>query len=136
VKSAVAEYKGESMKIALIFIALALTGVAAFAGLAQSAARAPARSDAATIAVTAGKPAELRFTLSKKTVRRGTVTFKVKNGGQLQHDFKIAGKKTRVLSAGQSATLKVALKKARKYPYLCTIPGHAQAGMKGTLTVK
>jgi uncharacterized cupredoxin-like copper-binding protein len=27
-------------------------------------------------------------------------------------------------------------KKKGKYPYLCTVPGHAQAGMKGTFTVR
>jgi uncharacterized cupredoxin-like copper-binding protein len=36
---------------------------------------------------------------------------------------------------GKKATLKVTLK-AGKAPYLCTLPGHAAGGMKGTLTVK
>ncbi len=52
------------------------------------------------------------------------------------HDFKIAGKKTPLIKPGKSATLKVTLKKHKKYAYLCTVPGHAAAGMKGTFTVK
>ena len=85
--------------------------------------------------VTAGKPCELRFTLSKKTVAKGKVTFKVVNKGVLDHDLKIGGKKTAILKTGKSATLTVTLK-AGKSPFLCTVAGHAAGGMKGTLTVK
>jgi uncharacterized cupredoxin-like copper-binding protein len=85
--------------------------------------------------VAAGKPSEFRFTLSKKTVRHGTVTFRVTNRGTLPHDFRIAGKKTKLLSPGGSQTLVVTFTKAGSYPYLCTVTGHAAAGMKGTLKV-
>jgi uncharacterized cupredoxin-like copper-binding protein len=53
----------------------------------------------------------------------------------LSHDFKIAGKKTALLKHGQTAKLTVTLK-AGKYPYSCTVPGHAAAGMKGVFTAK
>ena len=86
------------------------------------------------VTVTAGKPAEFKFTLSKKSVTKGAVTFTVTNKGKLEHDFKIAGKKTVKLKPGKAATLKVTLK-AGKAAYLCTLPGHAAGGMKGTLTV-
>jgi uncharacterized cupredoxin-like copper-binding protein len=95
-----------------------------------------ASSQASTVSVTAGKPSELRFTLSKKSVAKGKVTFKVVNKGALSHDFKIAAKKTPLLVRGKSATLTVTFKKAGRYAYLCTIPGHAAAGMKGVLVVK
>jgi uncharacterized cupredoxin-like copper-binding protein len=85
--------------------------------------------------VTAGKPSELKFTLSKKTVAKGVVTFKVVNRGALEHDFKVGGKVTAKLKPGKTATLRVTLKKG-KAAYLCTVPGHAAAGMKGVLTVK
>lgn len=92
-------------------------------------------SRATSVNVTAGKPAELRFTLSKKSAAKGAVTFKVVNKGVLEHDFKIAGKVTKKLNAGQSATLKVTFKKAGKYPFICTLPGHAAGGMKGVFVV-
>jgi uncharacterized cupredoxin-like copper-binding protein len=111
-----------------------LTIGVAVAGLAL-AASALAAPTATTVTVTAGKPSELRFTLSKKTVPAGAVTFKVTNKGKAMHDFKIAGKKTKMLAAGANATLKVTLKKGRA-AFLCTVPGHAAAGMKGTITVK
>jgi len=65
-----------------------------------------------------------------------TVIFKVTNQGKISHDFKIAGKKTPLVQPGQSATLTVKIAKPGRYPYLCTVPGHAAAGMKGTFTVK
>jgi uncharacterized cupredoxin-like copper-binding protein len=77
---------------------------------------------------------EYKFTLSSKSVRHGTVTFRVTNRGKLAHDFKIAGKKTKILQKGKSATLTVRLKKGT-YKYICTIPGHVDKGMKGTLRV-
>jgi hypothetical protein len=40
---------------------------------------------------------------------------------------------TKTLHPGQSATFTVTIKKAGKYEYLCSIPGHAAAGMKGLI---
>jgi uncharacterized cupredoxin-like copper-binding protein len=105
-------------------------------------------SHVATINVTAGKPSELAFKLSKTSlVPAGKVTFKVKNAGKIVHDFKICtkvvkastanvcvGKVTKRLAAGQSATLTVTLKKGT-YEYICTVPGHSAAGMKGMLGI-
>jgi len=88
------------------------------------------------VAVTAGKPSEFKFTLSKRTVAKGAVTFKVANRGKVAHDFKILGKKTKRLTAGKTSTLRATFRKAGKYAFLCTLPGHAAAGMKGTLTVR
>ena len=92
-------------------------------------------TQATGVTVTAGKPAEFKFTLSKKSVVKGKVTFSVTNSGKLEHDFKIAGKKTVKLKPGKKATLSVTLP-AGKAAYLCTLPGHAAGGMKGSLTVK
>jgi uncharacterized cupredoxin-like copper-binding protein len=93
-----------------------------------------ARSHSAATAVTV-TATEFHFKLSKTSVPHGTVTFTVKNAGKVGHDFKIGGKKTAVLKPGKSAKLTVTLK-AGKAAYLCTVPGHAAAGMKGNLTVK
>jgi len=114
--------------VAILATAVVAVGVAvplAFAG-----------SKATTVNVTAGKPAELKFTLSKQSAAKGVVTFKVTNKGVLEHDFKIAGKATKKLKGGATTTLKITFKKGGKYPYLCTLPGHAAGGMKGVFTVK
>ena len=112
--------------IAVAFAALAVA-VPAFAAPAHTA-----RSTATAVKVTAS---EFKFVLSTKTARHGSVVFTVVNKGKLAHDFKIAGKKTAMLAPGKSGKVTVTLK-AGKYPYVCTVAGHAQAGMKGTLVVK
>ena len=116
---------------ALVVLVLVVSLVAAVSALGGAGS-----VDATTVTVTAGKPAELKFTLSKRTVAKGATTFKVTNKGSLSHDFKIAGKKTATLGKGKSGTITVTFKKAGKFPFLCTVPGHAAGGMKGTLTVK
>jgi uncharacterized cupredoxin-like copper-binding protein len=112
-------------------LAAAVTLVAAVSAFGGSNA-----SSATTVNVTAGKPSEFHFILSKKTIVKGRTTFKVTNKGTINHDFKIAGKKTALIKAGKTVTLKVTFKKAGKFPFMCTLPGHAIAGMRGTLTVK
>jgi uncharacterized cupredoxin-like copper-binding protein len=78
---------------------------------------------------------EFRFVLSKKTARRGVVVFKVKNVGKIKHDFEIKSRKTKLLSPGQSATLRITFLRKGSYPYKCTVPGHAAAGMKGIFKI-
>ncbi len=103
-----------------------------FSVLAVPALAARSHATATAVTVTA---TEFHFKLSKTSVTHGAVTFTVVNKGKLAHDFKIGGKKTPLISPGKSAKLSVTLK-AGKASYLCTVPGHAAAGMKGTLTVK
>ncbi len=81
-----------------------------------------------TVKVTAK---EYKFVLSRKTAPHGKVTFKVTNKGKFKHDFKIAGKKTTMLKPGKTASLTVTLVKGKTYTYICTVPGHAELGMKG-----
>ena len=107
---------------------LCLAAVLSVAGVSV----AYAGQNQATATTVTVKATEFKFTLSKKSAPHGKVTFKVTNKGHIQHDFKIAGKKTKLLGPGKSATLTVTLAKGKKYTYICTVPGHAQAGMKGT----
>jgi nitrite reductase (NO-forming) len=92
-----------------------------------------ARTHAATSTTVKVAASEFKFNLSTKKAHHGVVVFKVTNKGRIPHDFKIAGKKTPLLSPGKSATLRVTLKKG-KHKYLCTVPGHASFGMTGTFT--
>jgi len=105
------------------------------AGARTSTTQASAVTHVSAVTVTAGKPSEFRFTLTKKSAPKGIVSFKVVNKGSVPHDFKINGHKTRLLSPGQSQTLKVTFTKAKVYPYLCTVTGHAIAGMKGNFKI-
>ena len=109
--------------------------VTLLAGTATAAAIAPAATStsAAKVTVTA---TDFKFKFSTRNITAGKHTFTLVNRGQRPHDFKIAGKKTRLLSPGQRADITVTLRKGKRYPYLCTVPGHAQLGMKGTLVVR
>jgi uncharacterized cupredoxin-like copper-binding protein len=135
-------------------VCVAALGLAVFGANALGAGQGANKSAAAmptAITVLAGKPTELAFKLTKtSSVPLGTVTFKVTNMGIAYHDFKLCikpvtspstaqnacvGKATPILKHGQSATLKVTIAKNGLYEYLCTVPGHAAAGMKGLLGV-
>jgi uncharacterized cupredoxin-like copper-binding protein len=112
-------------RISALAAVLAVAAVSVFTVVAYAGQN---HANATTITV---KATEFKFTLSKKSAPHGKVTFKVTNKGHLKHDFKINGKKTSMISPGKSATLTVTLKKG-SFKYLCTVPGHAAAGMKGT----
>jgi uncharacterized cupredoxin-like copper-binding protein len=113
---------------AVVLFAVAGTSVAGAAVTAHPAAA------STSITVTA---TEYKFALSSKSLSKpGTVTFKIKNAGHVQHDFKIDNKTSAMLSPGKSTTLTVKFAKKGSYAYECTVPGHAALGMKGTFTVK
>ena len=101
------------------------------ASAAPPAATAPTHAVATAVTVTA---TEFKFTLSKSSVPHGNVVFTVVNTGKIAHDFSISGSTTPLISPGESTKITTTLK-AGELLYLCTVPGHAGAGMKGTLTV-
>jgi uncharacterized cupredoxin-like copper-binding protein len=78
---------------------------------------------------------EFKITLATTRLKAGTVTFKVKNVGKIQHDLAIAGgSKTKLINPGGKATLTTTLKSGSLELY-CTVPGHKAAGMDLKLTV-
>jgi uncharacterized cupredoxin-like copper-binding protein len=112
-------------------LATAAIAAVALAGAAQ------ASSTHAAATTTQVKAGEFYFKLSAKSLAKpGKVTFIVKNAGHVSHDFRIDGKQTPLLKPGSTAKLIVTFKKAGKYPYLCTVIGHAAAGMEGVFTVR
>jgi uncharacterized cupredoxin-like copper-binding protein len=112
---------------------LAIVGLA-LVPLAGAHADRQTRSTATTVQVRGG---EFFFRLSTKSIAKpGKVTFVFSNIGHVQHDFDINGKKTPLISPGKKATLVVTFKKKGKFTYICTVPGHAAAGMKGVFTVR
>jgi uncharacterized cupredoxin-like copper-binding protein len=127
---------------------IALGGAGLVAGVALLLpVVAAAKEQATSVSITEGKPSEFALTVAPKSVKHGAVTFKVKNSGSLPHDFKICasskggtanactGKVTKLINPGSSATLAYTFKTKGTYEYLCTVPGHAAAGMKGDLKV-
>ncbi|HTZ06475.1 MAG TPA: cupredoxin domain-containing protein [Gaiellaceae bacterium] len=114
---------------------VALAGAGVLAGVFLPAGSASPTRAHATVTINVAA-SEWRFTLSKRTVPVGTtVIFKVTNKGKIGHDFQIAGKKTKLLNPGQSTTLTVKFLKKGKFPYICTVTGHARLGMQGVFGV-
>jgi iron uptake system component EfeO len=83
---------------------------------------------------------EYKFDPSTVTVKAGSVTFHVKNGGVVEHEFEIfkgdqVVDEVEQLVPGLERDLTVTLA-AGDYTYVCKLAGHDTAGMKGTLTVQ
>jgi uncharacterized cupredoxin-like copper-binding protein len=120
--------------ITATLFALLATAIASLF-LVELASAGPARLSATkTVQVKGG---EFFFRLSTKSIARtGKVTFAFKNVGHVAHDFKINRKVTPLIAPGKTAKLVVTFRKKGKDTYLCTVPGHAAAGMKGVFTVR
>lgn len=82
----------------------------------------------------------LAFTSDTATAKAGKVTVDFKNESGVPHDVAIESEggetvgQTEIIPEGSDSTT-VTLKPGT-YHYYCTVPGHRQAGMEGTLTVK
>jgi plastocyanin len=117
----------------LTLAAVAVTALA-LVQIASARTEPQARASATTIHVS-GK--EFSFHLSKKSIGRpAKVTFVFTNVGTVTHDFSINGKKTPMIRPHKTASVAVTFRRKGKYRYLCTVPGHAAAGMKGVFTVR
>jgi len=82
---------------------------------------------------------EFAFMPDTITIKKGqpaTITFK--NTGKYPHNFTIAelNVQTKTIQPGGEDTVTFTPDKAGSFSYICTIPGHADRGMKGTLTVE
>ena len=94
----------------------------------------------ATTNISADPSGQLKFNTTKLTAKAGQNTFDFTNDAPISHDFTIedsSGAKvgnTPVFTGG-TKSFSVNLKPGT-YKFLCTVPGHAQAGREGTLTVK
>lgn len=95
---------------------------------------------ASTLEFEADPNGELAYTTTTATSKAGKVTVDFKNPQSLTHDVAIedsGGKtvgQTELIGEGETSTT-VDLKPGT-YHFYCTVPGHREAGMEGTLTVK
>jgi plastocyanin len=89
-----------------------------------------------TLKLTADAKGLSRFDKTSLEAPSGKVTLALKNPSPLPHNVSIQGVGVgKQVANGGTSTVSGTLK-AGSYTFLCTLPGHAQAGMKGTLTVK
>lgn len=95
---------------------------------------------ASTLEFEADPGGQLAFTTTEATAKAGEVTIEFNNPQALPHDVKIessdggqVGGTETVSEGSDSATVEL---KPGTYTFYCSIPGHREAGMEGTLTVK
>jgi uncharacterized cupredoxin-like copper-binding protein len=90
--------------------------------------------------LTADPGGQLRFDTAKLTAKPGKVTIRMTNPSSAGMDHGIAVEGNGVdsdgptVAPGNTSSVTVTLKKGT-YVYYCPVPGHKQAGMKGTLKV-
>lgn len=105
---------------------------------ATSASTAAAAGAGTVLKVSADPSGALKFMQMALTAKPGEVTIDFTNMSTVPHSVAIAKGATTLASTDvitqSTATTKVDLK-AGTYTFFCTVPGHEQAGMKGTLTV-
>ena len=95
---------------------------------------------ASTLKFEADPNGQLAYTTTSATAKAGKVTIEFKNPQSLTHDVAIESAsgeeigKTELIADGSDSTT-VDLKPGT-YTFYCTVPGHREAGMEGTLTVK
>ena len=137
-----------ALSIAALAIGLAACGSSSKNSTSTSSA-APASTSStpaasggggSTISEAADPSGALKFTKGSLTAKAGKVTIDFTNMASLGHNMTIQqGTNGPVIGAtptfsGGSKTLSVTLKPGT-YTFYCSVPGHRQAGMQGTLTV-
>lgn len=96
-------------------------------------------ANAATVLkITAGPGVAMKYSTATLKAKAGVVTIVMTNKGILPHDIGIKGKgvnaKGKIVGKGGISKVTAKLKPGR-YLFYCSVPGHMQAGMKGTLVV-
>jgi plastocyanin len=87
----------------------------------------------------AASPTQLAFDTTELTGKPGKVTIDFDNPAALEHNVAIEqdGKQIAISETIAKGKTSVSTDLAPgTYTFLCTVPGHAEAGMEGTLTVK
>jgi mono/diheme cytochrome c family protein len=113
------------------------TGLLASVGGNQNANKV-AVEKAGKLTIPADPSGALAFLFGKATAKPGPVSIDMPNQSPIQHNIAITGPvsaKGPVVGKGGDSTFQATLKPGT-YTFLCDVPGHAAAGMKGTLTVK
>lgn len=96
---------------------------------------------ASTVELEADPGGGLEYTQEEVTAKAGDVTIDFNNPQPLGHDVDVEGEggeslgKTEIVTEGSSTVTLKGLKPG-KYTFFCSVPGHREAGMEGTLTVE
>jgi plastocyanin len=110
-------------------------GALAAAGAAQQSDE-PAVAEGGSLEIPADPSGALAFTYPEAEAEAGQVEIVMPNESPVEHNIAIDGEaEGDVVGQGEESTIDVDLQPG-EYEYLCTVPGHAEGGMVGTLTVE
>lgn len=110
------------------------SGILASVGQAKASTK-PAIAKGGVLTIPADPGGNLAFVYTTAEAPAGKLTLKMPNKSGVPHNIAIKGKGAgKVVQSGES-TFSADFTPG-KYQYICEVPGHLQAGMKGTLTVK
>ena len=107
-------------------------------GIEKAPAEPAAKGPGGTLKLSAS-PTQLAFNTTKLTSKPGKVTIDFTNPAAIEHDVAIEQNGKEIASSllvSKGKTSVTADLAPGTYTFLCTVPGHAEAGMEGTLTVK
>jgi plastocyanin len=79
---------------------------------------------------------QLAYKFKSASAKAGKVTVESKNDASVPHDIALQGGPSGSVVQGGAVSKFTANLKPGSYTFYCTVPGHEQAGMKGTLTVR
>jgi uncharacterized cupredoxin-like copper-binding protein len=83
---------------------------------------------------------EFSITPSDVSAKAGDITFQIKNTGAVAHDIAVdlngTEKASPLVQPGQTESWTVTISDPGDYQIYCSVPGHKEAGMKGTLKVQ
>jgi plastocyanin len=95
-----------------------------------------AKAENGMLQIDAAESGALAFTASKATAPPGRIEFVMDNPSPIDHNIALEGDgEGDVVGNGGTSRFEANLKPG-KYTFLCTVPGHADGGMEGELTVK
>jgi plastocyanin len=107
---------------------------------AQGEASEPTESGASSTTLKlAADPTQIAFDTTELSAKAGEVTIDFDNTSALEHDVAIeqGGKQIAISETITEGSTSVSADlQPGAYTFLCTVPGHAEAGMEGTLTIE
>jgi uncharacterized cupredoxin-like copper-binding protein len=117
----------KQMKSLLVLVSAALLMVAMQA------------SGAEKVEVTVEAKTGFKFEPSTLEIPEGAeVVLTFKNSGVMAHNFEVPSLDvaTKTIGAGKTETVTFTASKKGSYKFICTVPGHAPAGMTGQIAVR
>lgn len=127
------------MLTSFLLVAATIAAAVVTGGEEAEEQAAPPRATGRTLALAADPGGALRFDKTRAAVLAGRVTVRLTNASDIEHNVTIAeGSKTlgatKTITASTD-TLRLELGRG-DYVFFCSVAGHRESGMEGTLSVR